>query len=193
MNDKGIPLIRDLRRCRSQDHIEAAKEVFATVLLAVLPVWLGAIILMLIPRTSVAHYVGEFLSSGEALLVSAALVGPSVYIITKRYGDFPKSLSIHFPQGWFLVLLWLVICMLITAIFGLQRIYVQVASSGGEHAPPTPLFDAQSMQGFSLAILLIAIASLYVVTVFRNFTDDGAAAEMRSDTADFLRDWKEDE
>lgn len=188
---KGIPFISDLRRCRSQDYVEAAKEVFATVLLAVLPVWLGAIILMLIPHVSVAHYVGEFLSSGEALLVSAALVGPSVYIITKRYGDFPKSLSIHFPQGWFLVLLWLVICMLITAIFGLQRIYAQVALHGNDHASPAPLFDAQAMQGFSFFILLVSVVSLYVVTVFRNFTDDGAAAEMRSETADFLRDWKD--
>jgi hypothetical protein len=186
---KRIPLIRDLCRCRSQDHIEAAKEVFATVLLAVLPVWLGAIILMLIPRVSVAHYVGEFLSSGEALLVSAALVGPSVYIITKKYGDFPKSLSIHFPQGWFLVLLWLVISMLVTAIFGLQRIYAQVAQTPNT---PTiaPLFDAQSMQNFSFGILFLSVASLYIVTVFRNFTDDGAAAAMHSETADFLNDWK---
>src|SRR5689334_7475381 len=119
----SIPLFRDLQRCRRKDYVEAAIEVFATVILAGLPVWLGAILMALIPRASVSHYVGDFLGSGEALLVSAALIGPSVYIITKKYGDLPKSLTIHFPQGWFLVLLWLTICMIITAIFGLQRIY----------------------------------------------------------------------
>lgn len=183
---KSIPFIRDLRRCRRKDYVEAAKEVFATVLLAVLPVWLGAVVLMLIPRASVGHYVGEFLSSGESLLVSAALVGPSVYIITKKYGDLPKSLTIHFPQGWFLVLLWLVICMTITAIFGAQRIYAQVAHGG----PEPVLFDVASMQTFSSIVLVLTIASLYIVTVFRNFVEDGAAAEMHSDTADFLIEWK---
>jgi hypothetical protein len=181
----SIPLLRDLQRCRRKDYVEAAKEVFATVVLAGLPVWLGAILMMLIPRASVNHYVGDFLGSGEALLVSAALIGPSVYIITKKYGDLPKSLTIHFPQGWFLVLLWLAICMTITAIFGLQRIYAQIAPKSHE-----PLFDLPLMQHFSFIILLVTIASLYVVTVFRNFVEEGASAEMHADTADFLKEWR---
>src|SRR2546423_458868 len=131
-----IPFLRDLQRCRRKDYVEAAKEVFATVVLAALPVWLGAILMMLIPKASVGHYVGDFLSSGEALLISAALIGPSIYIITKKYGSLPKSLTIHFPQGWFLVLLWFAICMTITAIFGLQRIYAQITPK-----PNDPLFD----------------------------------------------------
>ena len=184
---KGFPLVRDLKRCRRQDYVEAVKEVFATVVLAVLPVWLGAVVLMLIPNASVAHYVGEFLSSGEALLISAALVGPIVYIITKKYGELPKSLTIHFPQGWLLVLLWLVICMIVTAIFGAQRIYAQFAPGGTNAA----LFDKGSMQGFSGIILFLAIACLYIVTVFRNFVEDGASVEMHSETADFLKEWRE--
>ena len=180
----AIPILRDLQRCRAQDYIEAAKEIIVTVLLGVLPVWLGAIVIALIPKASVGHFVGEFLSSGEALLVSAALIGPSTYIITKKYGDLPKSLSIHFPQGWFLVILWFVICMIITTIFGLQRIYAQVQPHGTES-----LFDPVAMQGVALVILAVTIISLYVVTVFRNFVEDGAAAEMHSDTADFLEEW----
>ena len=185
---RQIPFVRDLLRCRRQDYTEAAKEVFATVLLAALPVWLGAVILMLIPRASVGHYVEEFLTSGEALLISAALVGPSIYIITKKYGDLPKRLTIHFPQGWFLVLLWFVVCMIVTAIFGAQKIYAQVAEGGKGQA----LFDESLMQHLSSIILVVAIASLYIVTVFRNFAEDGAAVEMRSDTNDFLREWEEE-
>ena len=184
---RSFPFIRDLRRCRRNDYVEAAKEVFATVLLAVLPVWLGAVVLMLIPRASVRHYVGEFLSSGEALLVAAALLGPIVYMITKKYGDLPKSLTLHFPQGWFFVLLWVVMCMMITAVFGAQRFYAQAVAGSGTDAA---LFDVPWMQGFSSVILLLAITSLYIVTVFRNFVEDGAAAEMHSETADFLEEWK---
>ena len=180
----SIPIFRDLARCRRKDYVEAAKEVIGTVLLAILPVWLGAALMVLIPRASVSHYVGDFLSSGEALLVSAALIGPSIYIITKKYGDLPKSLTIHFPQGWFLVVLWLTICMIITAIFGLQRVYAQVLPSLHDQ-----LFDVPLMQKLSTCILLVTIASLYIVTVFKNFAEEGASAEMHSDTADFLKQW----
>ena len=140
----NVPFIRDLQRCRRQDYTEATKEVIGTVLLAILPIWLGAAFMVLIPRASVGHYVGDFLSSGEALLISAALIGPSIYVITKRYGDLPRSLTFHFPQGWFLVLLWFMICMIITAIFGLQRIWPQVVPNSHE-----PLLDVELMQKLS--------------------------------------------
>jgi hypothetical protein len=180
-----IPLIRDLRRCRRKDYAEAAKEVTGTVLLGLLPVWLGAALIVLIPRASLGPYVGEFLSSGEALLVSAALIGPSIYIITKKYGDLPNSLTIHFPQGWFLGILWFALCMIITAIFGLQRIPRHVIPNFNE-----PVFDAAMMQRLSACILVITVISLYIVTVFKNFVEEGASIEMHSDTADFLMEWK---
>lgn len=185
----NIPVVRDLAQCRREDHVEALKEVFATMLLALLPVWLGAAVLFLIPKVSVAHYVGEFMSSGEALLVSAALVGPSIYIITKKYGELPNRLTLHFPQGWFLVLLSFVLCIVITAVFALQRIYSQVVVNHTPNAGPASLFDAPSMQGLSGVMLFIGIGCLYVVTVFRNFVEGGASSEMRSDTAEFLRRW----
>jgi len=182
----SVPLIRDLQRCRRSDYAEAAKEVVGTIMLAVLPVWLGAALLTLIPRASVGQYVGDFFASGEALLISAALIGPSIYIITKRYGDLPKRLTFHFPQAWFLIILWLALCMIITAVFGLQRINAQItpALSG-------PLFDVPQMQTLSAGILIVTIASLYVVTVFKNFAEDGAAIEMHSEEEDFLREWED--
>jgi hypothetical protein len=182
----SVPLFRDLQRCRRSDYAEAAKEVVGTVMLAVLPVWLGAALLMLIPRASVGQYVSDFFASGEALLISAALIGPSIYIITKRYGELPKSLTIHFPQAWFLIILWFAICMIITGVFGLQRVYAQVtpALSG-------LLFDIPLMQKLSAGILIITIVSLYVVTVFKNFAEDGAALEMHSEEEDFLKEWED--
>jgi hypothetical protein len=38
---RKLPFVRDLVRCRRKDYVEAAKEVIATVLLALVPVWLG--------------------------------------------------------------------------------------------------------------------------------------------------------
>jgi hypothetical protein len=180
----GVPFFRDLKRCRSKDHIEAVKEVVSTFVLAIIPVWLGAFLMMLIPRASASHYLQEFLTSGEALLVSAALIGPSIYVITKKYGELPKSLTIHFPQGWFLIVILLLICMMASAVFGVQRGYSQIM-------PAQPdLFDPRLMQELSLAVLLGTLATFYFVTVFKNFAEDGASSEMHSDTESFLEEWR---
>lgn len=184
---RNVPFLGDLTRCRARDFVEAAKEVISIFLLAIIPVWLGAVVMMLIPRASVGHYIQEFLTSGEALLVSAALAGPSVYIITKKYGDLPKSLSVHFPQGWFLIIISLAICMITSAVFGFQRGYSQIES---RH---TDLFDPALMSNLSLAILSATFATLYIVTVFRNFVEDGASLEMHSETNDFLKQWRADD
>src|SRR4051812_27237636 len=106
----NVPFVRDLLRCRAKDYGEAAKEVGTTFLLALIPIWLGGLVMFLIQRASVTQYIADFMVSGEVLLISAALIGPNVYIVTKRYGDLPKSLTIHFPQGWFLIVVSLVIC-----------------------------------------------------------------------------------
>ena len=181
----GVPLIRDLKRCRRTDYSEAAKEVVGTFLLAIIPIWLGAVVMLLIPSVSVTHYVSDFFVSGESLLVSAALIGPGIYVITKRYGDLPKSFSIHFPQGWFLIIISLVICMITAAIFGLQKGYAQFFPK-----PQPPLFDANIMQNLSVGVLIATVITIYVLTVFKNFAEEGAAAEMRSDEEDFLQQWR---
>jgi hypothetical protein len=87
----GVPFFRDLKRCRKKDHSEAAKEVASTFVLAIIPVWLGALLMMLIPRASALHYLQEFLASGEVLLVSAALIGPSIYVLTKNTASFQRD------------------------------------------------------------------------------------------------------
>jgi hypothetical protein len=180
----GVPFFRDLKRCRSKDHVEAAKEVVSTFVLAIIPVWLGAFLMMLIPKASALHYVQEFLTSGEALLVSAALIGPSIYVITKKYGELPKSLTIHFPQGWFLIIVLLVICMMASAVFGVQRGYNQIM-------PAQPdLFDPKLMQELSVTVLFGTLATFYFVTVFKNFAEDGASSEMHSETESFLEEWR---
>jgi hypothetical protein len=180
----GVPIIKDLSRCRRSDYGEAAKEVAGSFLLALIPVWLGAVVLALVPNVSVAHYVSEFFVSGEALLVSTALIGPNIYVATKKYGSF-KDFSIHFPQAWFLTTVSSVICMITAAIFGTQRVYVQLSSAGKE-----PIFDPTVMFRLSLAIVVITVLALYLVTVFRNYAEGGAASRMHSDEQDFVDEFR---
>lgn len=179
-----MSLVQDLCKCRRKDFVEAAKEVISIFILSIIPIWLGALLMALIPRASVANYLHEFFVSGEALLISAALIGPSFYVITKKYGDLPNSLSIHFPQGWFLLIITFVICMFATAVFGLQR-YSQL--------PPKQidLFDPGLMQDLSISILIATFVTLFVMTTFRNYLEDGAAKEMHSGEEEFMKQWKQ--
>jgi len=179
----AVPIIRDLKRCRRSDFSEALKEVFNSFLLALIPIWLGAVVLLLIRSASFLQYVSDFFTSGEALLVSTALIGPNIYIVTKRYDSF-RNFSISFPQAWFLTVVSFVLCMITAEIFGSQRVYAQFNPT-----PKEALFDADLMFRFSLVIFLITAVALYLVTVFKNFAESGAASEMRSDEQDFLDAW----
>jgi hypothetical protein len=183
---KGIPLTRELLNCRRQDYAEAAKEVVTTLAFSMLPFWLGTLIFFLVKRGSVVKFIDDFLASGEALLISAALIGPVIYVITKQYGDLPRSLTIRFPQGWLFVIVAIAICLITAAIVILQRVYLQVFASGNDAA----LFEAGLMRGLSLAIFIVTVSSLYLVTVLKNYTDTGAAAEMRHQGKVFHKEWR---
>jgi len=78
----------------------------------------------------------------------------------------------------------LLICMMASAVFGVQRGYSQIM-------PAQPdLFDPKLMQKLSLTVLFGTLATFYFVTVFKNFAEDGASSEMHSDTESFLEEWR---
>ena len=70
----SYPLIRDFKNCRHDDFVEAAKELSVLAIFAGLPVWLGVVVSLLSKGSKTVVFLLEFLSSGEALLISAALV-----------------------------------------------------------------------------------------------------------------------
>jgi hypothetical protein len=182
----SYPLIKDFRNCTRDDFVEAAKELFVLVVFAGMPVWLGIIFSALSKEKSVNVFFLEFLSSGESLLISAALVGPLIYIITRKYGDLPAAFTIRFPQGWLFVVLIAIICVITAALFGFDRVFRQTSIEHGHSS----VFDESSMRAFSFGVLSVSVLIVYLVSVLRNYLDRGAPAIMRSDTQSFLDEWR---
>jgi hypothetical protein len=183
----SYPLIRDFRNCTADDFIEAAKEFVLLTVFAFMPIWLGFLFSILSRQEGAAQlFISDFLRSGEALLISAALVGPLIYVITRKYGDLPKTLTIIFPQGWLFVGFIAIICVIAAALFGFHRTTPLQASAPHQS---TSYFDDNAIKRLSIFVLLAAMSILYLVSVLRNYLERGAAALMHRDTQEFLREW----
>src|ERR1043166_343107 len=180
----SYPLIRDFKNCTRSDFAEAAKELSVLIVFACMPVWLG-IIFSFVSKAekSISTFVLEFLASGEALLISAAIVGPLIYIITRKYGELPTSLTIRFPQGWLFVVLIAIICAIAAALFGFDRVFKPEGPHRGT------LYNEQAMRGFSFCILTLSVTIVYLVSVLRNYLDRGLPDITRQETLEFLEDW----
>lgn len=182
----SYPLIKDFRNCTRADFAEAAKELAVLIVFAGMPVWLGFVISALSKgEKSVSMFVLDFLASGEAFLISAALVGPLIYVITRKFGDLPEALTIRFPQGWLFVVVIVVICIIAAALFGFDRVFKQKSAEGSLSS----MFDEHAMQIFSFFVLFLSISVVYLIGVLRNYLDRGAPDIMRNDTASFLKEW----
>ena len=72
-------------------------------------------------------------------------------------------------------------------MFGLQRVYAQFGPPVFRDNPAP--FEAGAMVSLSSAILIATVLALYLVVLFKNYSDDGAADAMRSDTNEFLKEW----
>lgn len=161
------------------NFFDAIKELIFVLIAALLPVWLGILFNWLSAGTSVSKFIVEFLSSGEALLISSALVGPPLYVLLKSYGNLPRELSFRFPFGWLIVTLILVISVTSAAVFGYK-------SSN----PPAGSVVAENMMYLSAGILLVSLITLLVVYVIRNNIEQPASKIMQSGTREFIEDWK---
>lgn len=160
------------------NFLDAIKEFISLVVASFLPVWLGILFNWLSPEASVRKFVLEFLSSGEALLISAALVGPLIYILFKRYGNMPKGLSLRFPLGWFIVSSILVISVVSAGVFGYKS-----ATIGADNIAPENLLLLSS------AMLVASLIILFIVYVIRNNIEGSTSEIMRTETSEFLKAW----
>jgi hypothetical protein len=178
-------LARPFRRfadCGQEDYAQAAIEVFIICVSAFLPLWAGiGFFAMTQLKGSVQTYSNSFMTSGEMFLIACGLIGPLIYIITRKYGRFNDPLTLRFPDSTgfsvFIVLIWF--------ISGC----VFVSNKAGE-VFKTDVFDDAAIWDLSLAITVVAIAVLYFATAFRNSMDRVDAGRiMHDDQESFVRDF----
>lgn len=157
---------------------DASKEVGVTVLFGCLPVLLGTLFAWLSANASVCGFLKDFFSSGEPLLISAALVGPLIYVLFRKYGDFPNNLSIQFPLGWFFIVAIVLVCVISAGVFGYRS------------AIDKKTIVAENMADLSVLITIFSLLIFFAISAIRNNIDGGAPDIMTSDTDKFLKEWR---
>lgn len=145
-----------------------------------MPVWLGAIINFVVGK-SVTDYLEGYLFSGEALLISAATIGPLIYLIFKDYEKRQDGFSKSFPGSRILGLAILVICLVSASILGLQSAGVSVAS-----------MSTNALWIVSTTVTVVSITVWFAVVTIKNSLEYAAPQVMRQDTTDFLKEWAND-
>ena len=175
------------------DFFDAIREILSVLFFGFMPITLGLLFAWLSPSGDVAQFALGFLASGEALLLSTALVGPLIYVLFKNYGEFPNlsslirnydkfpdTISIKFPFGWFFVLIIISICVISASVFGYNS-----ALSGGSKILP------EKIRTLSVIVILLSLSIFFFVSIVRNNVVGGAAKLMRADTKTYLDDWDE--
>jgi hypothetical protein len=182
-------LFHAFRSCGRSSYVDAGKEIATTVIASLLPLWLGLITAAVLKDGSPRLLLKGFLQSNEALLVSAALVGPLIYTI-KKYSDFPYSRNFNFPYGLFFLLTAFVVCVIAAGLFGVSVAFSGSGSGSADeyigHINPNVTF------WISVVVLPFSILILFLVSSLRNQLDTGATQEMRNDTDKFMQNWRED-
>lgn len=170
---ENLPIFRELFLARTESRKGAAKELSAATFLSLLPIWLYPL-LMSFTDQSVGEAVWSCVERGELYLYSAALMGPLIYSVSKRYdangdevagaseserGGFPKTLSLQFPYRGLFSFIAIMVCILAASVFALLR-----ASADGLFAPD---LNEETVIGWSVFMYVLTLACMFCVLVYR--------------------------
>jgi hypothetical protein len=164
-------------KCSIRDFKEATIELVITTFFSTMPLWIMPLIGPLIFETHLSFYdhLLSTIRSGELFVYCAALVGPLVYIITRRYGEISNennkfSLMIAFPHGMLFVLVSALICIFAGFAFGLMK---------------NPLFEAkESGIAFNLTGVFWTSIFVYLLSLYCVFS----ASAYRNALTEFVKD-----
>lgn len=84
-----VPFTYEFHKCSFDDFREAWIELLVMTFFSTMPLWIMAILGPVIFQTDIS-FTDQLLSTisgGELFVYCAALIGPLIYIITRRYGD----------------------------------------------------------------------------------------------------------
>ena len=174
---------------------EAKKQAFfetaTTTVFASMPFWLLPLLGYFLFTTRPEFADG--LRHGEGLIYASVLLGPLVYVITKRYGRFNVKhgetltpLSISFPYGGLFLIITALTCCIAGFTFALAK---------GADLPQTAM-DRGGAQALSWMLMGGATIIFFLITSYSNMLEE--LEENRAETiiqeqpreeTDFLKNW----
>ena len=126
-----------------------------------------------------------FIFSADVLLISCAIIGPLIYVLTRKYGQLAEPLTLRFPYSPGLSALILIVWVIAGVVFVLQKM-------SDLHLLAAAIVNKEAIWHLSLAIALGSITVLYFATVFRNNMEHSDAAVLMHDQQEaFVREFKD--
>jgi hypothetical protein len=177
-----IPFSREFRKCSLTDFREAGSETAITTFFSTMPLWIMPILGPVIFQSEIdfTDHLKSTIQGGELFVYCAALLGPLVYIITRKYGEIRKSdgtfnLAISFPHGLAFILFSVLICIIAGFAFSLMKNPALITQSTAFKLNHSGIF------WLSIALYLLSLYCFFSASVYRNamsgFVKSGHADE----------------
>lgn len=184
---------KTMRDCAAEHYFDAAKETVTTGVASMLPLIIGFAISFVLSEGKPSTVLSTFLESNGALFVSASLAGPLFYIISRKYGKFPGTVTYKFPAALFFLSFATAICLIASIMFALSVAYSGTGDGTGSEYTKHVRVDI--FRWVSFATLSASILFLFLVSAVRNMLDDGhaPAAEMHKSEENFVNEWNRHE
>ena len=180
-----LPIYGELVSVRSDSRKDAAMELLVAMVFSLLPIWFYPL-LMSFTDQPIWEAVRSCVERGELYLYSAALLGPLIYSVSKRYDanddvadaseserrGFPRIVSLRFPYEGLFSVIAILVCCVAGGVFALMR-----ASADGLFAPnlneETTLVVSVFLYGFTLSCMFcVLVYRLDLEDIPNRFEDD---------------------
>lgn len=190
-----VPIYGQLVNASSRSIKEATTDLITATLFSLLPLWFYPIISKFAYGTDFWPTVKSFVGGGELFLYSAALVGPLIFSITRKYGEriqdtdatdggdhstFPRKYTIQFPYGIWFVLVSALVLGFAAYFFGILR----EASLTTVARPP----NSENLLMVSGFMYIFTLSCFYCVSVYR-LQLDSTTEQFGADTRDLMDEW----
>ena len=191
-----VPIYGPLLVVRWPSFRDGAKELGVATVFSLLPIWLYPSLLWLADQPF-WETVRSCVVRGELYLYSAALLGPLIYSVSKRYGPsdddnsesseprqrgFSMVLSFRFPyEGLFSV-----ISLLVCTMAGTVYAWMQASAQG---LISLQINEEQTLQA-SVLLYCFTLSCMFCVLVYRLDLED-IPARFTDDTGGLLSQWRE--
>lgn len=162
---------------------QATREVGSIAVITLTPVWAGVLLSLLLRELPSFHAaLRANTDRGDLFLLATAMIAPLALYISVRHNAVPKLFTIHFPGGWFFIVVLVLLFGSSAILFAVKR----VADS-----PNSALtIDQGLFLRLSFIIYALSFALSLIVTSIK-YALDGLKVEetFREDTEEFVEAW----
>lgn len=193
-----LPIYGQLVDSNAKNLKSACCDIAITTFFSLFPLWLYPIFSWVTFDFSLKETLKTLTSNGELFLYSAALVGPLIYAITKRYGvdeddetdekktkrRFTIIKTIEFPYGRIFIIISVLTCIFSALFFTILQASNHIQKYLGFEIP----LERENLFLISVILYAFTLSCLFCVSVYR-LDLESIPKRINEDTHKFVDEW----